>query len=566
MKKNNEYPWYKYYVDMKKNLSVPDVSMYEMIRRTAIKYPHLNAYSYYGSKVTYKTFIRRINTCANAFVRMGVTKKDIVSIVMPNTPEAIICFYALNKIGALINMIHPLSSEEELKFAFNLTGSKYAVVADISYGKVKNIISKTKLEKVIYTSVSESMDPLMKLGYKIKNSQKITSPSGEDTILYSKFLNRSKFVTKLIKSNVKGSDKAVILYSGGTTGKPKGIVLTNKNFNAVALGLLEINKVMGPGVSTLSIMPIFHGFGLGCTFHAVFVSGGHSIILPTFSPRKFDSIILKYKPNTIGCVPSLLEVLYNSKKLVDADLSFLKCVVCGGDSINKKLNKKLDEFFYEHGSEAKVRGAYGMTECTAGVTMTPLEESRFGSVGIPTPETEIKIINPETHKVCSSNEVGEICISGPTVMSEYLNDIEETKNILIKHKDGKLWLHSGDLGYMDKDGFVYFEARLKRMIVSSGYNIYPGQIEQIILEHPYVESCVVVGVPHPYKKEVVKAYIILKKGIVLNSEVKKSIRSHCEKNIASYALPYAYGYRKELPKTKIGKISYTELIKDKEED
>ena len=567
MKKNNQdYPWYKYYKDMKKHIEVEDVSMYEMIRLSASKHPDLTAYNYYGNKVTYKEFIKKINTCASAFFRMGVKNNDVISIIMPNTPEAIICFYALNKLGALVNMIHPLSSEEELKFALNLTESKYALVADIAYSKLKNVKDKTKLEKIVYVSISESMDPLMKIGYKLKTVGKIDSNLTEDTIPYYRFLNRSKYNTKIIKDNGKGEDNAVILHSGGTTGKPKGIVLTNKNFNAVALGLLEVNKVMGPGVSTLSIMPIFHGFGLGCTFHAVLISGGEAIILPTFSPRKFDSIILKYKPNTIGCVPSLLEGLTNSKKLVDADLSFLKCIVCGGDAINEKLNKKLDDFLYDHGSEARVRGAYGMTECTAGVTMSPIEETKLGSAGIPIPDTVIKIINPETHKECKPNEIGEICISGPTVMKEYLNDKEETNNILKKDKDGIIWLHSGDLGSIDEDGFIFFKSRLKRMIVSSGYNIYPNQIEQILLEHPYVESCVAVGVPHPYKKEVVKVYIVLKKGLVLNSEIKKSIRSHCEKNIASYALPYAYGYRKELPTTKIGKVAYRELIKDKEEE
>ena len=200
-----------------------------------------------------------------------------------------------------------------------------------------------------------------------------------------------------------------------------------------------------------------------------------------------------------------------------------------------------------------------MTECSAGCTMMPKHKKKLGSVGVPIPNCYIKIVNPETDEELPYGEIGEICISGPTLMKEYLNEKEETENILRKGKDGKLWLHSGDLGYMDEDGYIFFKARLKRMIVSSGYNIYPGQIEQIILEHPYVEQCIVVGVPHPYKKEVVKAYIVLKKGLVLNSEIKKSIKTHCEKNIAKYALPYAYGYRKELPKTLLGKVAYKEL-------
>ena len=551
---------------VRRHLSYPDVSMYEMVRRCANKYPDLTAYSYYGNSCTYKTYIKKIDTCALAFARLGVKKGDVVSIAMPNTPEAIICFYALNKIGAVINMIHPLSSEEELKFALETTKSKYAVVADIVYGKVKNIKDNLNLEKIIFTPVSESMDPITKIGYKFKTIGKINSALTEDTIPYYRFYNRSKFYNGTVKDTGVGSDVAVMLHSGGTTGKPKCVVLTNKNFNAVALGLLETTQDMGPGVSTLSIMPIFHGFGLACTFHAVNITGGEAIILPTVSPKEFDETILKYKPNTIGCVPSLLEGLPNSKKLKDADLSFLKCIICGGDAISDKLCLKLNEFLYDHGSEAKVRAAFGMTECTAGVTMVPKDKYKVGSIGYPIPDTDVKIIDPDTHKECGVDEVGEICFSGPSVMKEYLNDEEETNNVLKKHKDGKIWMHSGDLGYKDKDGCIFFKTRLKRMIVTSGYNVYPGQIEQIILEHPYVEACAVVGVPHPYKKEVVKAYIVLKEGLVLNSEIKKSIKEHCAKNIAAYALPYAYGYRKELPKTKIGKIAYKELINDKEEE
>ena len=567
MKKNNlEYPWYKYYTDMKKNIDYPDVSLYEMVRRCASKHPGLIAYSYYSKAVTYKNYLKKIDESACAYIRLGVKKGDFVSIISPNTPEAIISFYALNKLGAICNMIHPLSSPEEIKFAINKTKSKYAFVSDVAYHKVKSVLSETTLEKIVYASVSESMDPLMKFAFKLTKGRKLESVSGEESIPYYRFISRAKFHKGVVKDTGKGKDEAVILYSGGTTGKQKAIVLTNKNFNALALSLLEINKVLGPGVSTLSIMPIFHGFGLGCTFHAVNISGGHAIILPSFSPKEFDSIILKYKPNIIACVPSLLEGLTTSKKLRDEDLSFIECVVCGGDAISEKLNKKIDDFLYDHGSIARVRGAYGMSECVAGVTMVPIEESKFGSIGIPAPDAIIKICKPNTLNELPYGEVGEIVINSPTIMKEYLDDERETKNVLKKDKDGNIWLHSGDLGYMDEDGFIFFKSRLKRMIVSSGYNIYPSVVEQIILEHPYVDKCVVVGVPHPYKKEVIKAYIVLKEGLVLNSEIKKSIRSHCEKYIASYSLPYAYGYRKELPVTKLGKVAYRELINDKDEE
>lgn len=560
MSRENNYPWFKYYKDMRSHIEYPDTSMYDLVRRSALKHPANIAYTYFGNKVTYKSFLIKIDTASRAFISIGVKKGDVVSIIMPNTPEAIICFYALNRIGAVCNMIHPLSSEEEFKYDINLTNSKYVIVCDLAYKKLSNIRNDINVFKIIYLPISESMDTITKIGYMITKGRNNIKINDEDVIMYSKFLSNGKSYKEVIKDNGIGSDTAVILHSGGTTGKPKGIVLTNMNFNSLVLSELEINKCLGSGVSILAIMPIFHGFGLGCTFHATMSSGGTAIILPSVNPKKFDETLLKYKPNILACVPSVLEGLTKSKKLKEADLSFIKCIICGGDMLGGELQSRIDKFLSDHGSDTHVRTAYGMTECTAGVTMMPKEEVRNDSIGIPCPDMFIKICEIGTTRECLSGEIGEICISGPTVMKEYINEKEETDNILKKHRDGKVWLHSGDVGYMDSDGFVYFKSRAKRMIVSSGYNIYPGQIEQIILKHPYVEACSVVGVPHPYKKEVVKAYIVLKNGLVLNSEIKKSIKEYCEKNIAAYALPYAYGYRKELPKTKLGKVAYKELM------
>lgn len=560
MSRENNYPWFKYYKDMRSHIEYPDTSMYDLVRRSALKHPANIAYTYFGNKVTYKSFLIKIDTASRAFISIGVKKGDVVSIIMPNTPEAIICFYALNRIGAICNMIHPLSSEEEFKYDINLTNSKYVIVCDLAYKKLSNIRNDINVFKIIYLPISESMDTITKIGYMITKGRNNIKINDEDVIMYSKFLSNGKNYKEVIKDNGIGSDTAVILHSGGTTGKPKGIVLTNMNFNSLVLSELEINKCLGSGVSILAIMPIFHGFGLGCTFHATMSSGGTAIILPSVNPKKFDETLLKYKPNILACVPSVLEGLTKSKKLKEADLSFIKCIICGGDMLGGELQSRIDKFLSDHGSDTHVRTAYGMTECTAGVTMMPKEEVRNDSIGIPCPDMFIKICEIGTTRECLSGEIGEICISGPTVMKEYINEKEETDNILKKHRDGKVWLHSGDVGYMDSDGFVYFKSRAKRMIVSSGYNIYPGQIEQIILKHPYVEACSVVGVPHPYKKEVVKAYIVLKNGLVLNSEIKKSIKEYCEKNIAAYALPYAYGYRKELPKTKLGKVAYKELM------
>ncbi len=561
-KDSREYPWFKYYVDMKKHIDYPDISMYGLIKKASEKYAYNIAYSYYGSKVTYRGLIKRIDNIACAFARLGVKKGTNVTICMPNTPEGIMSFYALNKIGAIANMMHPLSSEEELKYGMQLTDAEYLVVMDMVFPKINNIKDELNLKKIVWVSVSESMDTGMRLGYKLTKGLKVKKPYGENVISWLHFMIGAKYHKEEIIDKGKGSDGAVILHSGGTTGKPKGIFLTNMNFNSLVLSELEINKVLGDKISILAIMPIFHGFGLGCTFHACWSSGGHAIILPSVDPKKFDSTLLKYKPNILACVPSVLETLTYSRKLKEENLSFIKCIICGGDTLNTKLETRIDEFLYDHGSDTKVRTAFGMTECAAGVTMMPLETTRNESIGIPCPDCYIKICKPGTTEELPIGEIGEMCINGPTVMKEYIKEPKETSNMLRLHEDNKIWLHSGDMASMDEEGFVYFKGRIKRMIVSSGYNIYPSQIENIILESPYVKQCVVVGVPHPYKVEVAKAYIVLKDNVELNGDIKKSIRELCEKNISAYALPYAYGYRKELPKTKLGKVAYRDINDD----
>ena len=569
MKKNKvdeNYPWYKYYKNIK-NIDYPNVSMYEMIKESALKYPNKIAYTYYKNKVTYKNLLKRIDEVACAFIRMGIKKGDYVSIIMPNTPEAIICFYALNKISAICNLLHPLYSEEELKYAINITNTKYIVTIDSSYKKVKKIKDSFKnVEKILYIRTNESMDTISSIKYSITKGRKSSLPIEEDTIPYYRFVSRAKFHKSEVKDSGIDNDISVILHSNGTTGNSKAIVLTNLNFNTLAVNEFETNRYLKPGISVLSTIPIFNGYGIGSSIHSILSYGSEIILSPFINSKNIVDMLLKHKPNIIITNPSMLEHIHKSKKLIDEDLSYIKNIICVGESLSQKTIKDMNTFLYDHGSDAKVTSSYGMSECISSAIMMPKNINKPNSIGIPLIGTIVKIVKPNTEIELPYNEVGEICINSKSIMKEYINDKEETKKVLIKHKDGNIYLHSKDLGYMDKDGFIYFKSNIKRLIISNGYKIYPNEIEEIILKHPYVEDCAIVGVPHPYKKEVIKAYIVLKKGLVLNSEIKKSIKEHCEKNIASYALPYAYGYRKELPKTLIGKVSYKELISDNKEE
>lgn len=555
-------PWHEYYDDIPTHLEYPKVSIYELIEETALKYPNNYAYEYFGQTITYKEFIKKIRTVASAFRKIGVKKKDRVTICMANTPSAIISFYAVNMIGATANMVHPLSSENEILLYLKASESKFLLTIDIAYDKISKIIDKTSLEKVIISAPSDDLGPIKSTLYWFFKGRKIKIKKDDKSIFFKDFYQLGNSNEDNLLNPSLYNEEAVILYSGGTTGDPKGITLSNMNFNALAMQCNVMCATAKEKDSILAIMPIFHGFGLGVCIHTVLYIGMKCILIPDFSARKFGSLIKKYKPNFIVGVPTLFEALLKNNSLRKNDLSSVRCVISGGDNLSIELKKKVDTFLKEHGSKTTIREGYGLTECVGASCLTPNNHYQEGSIGIPMPDTTYKIVKIGTHDELPPNEDGEICINGPTVMMGYLNDESETAQVLRKHEDGKMWLHTGDIGNIDEKGFVYFKQRLKRMIVSSGYNLYPSYIENVINTHPAVLTSTVIGIDHPYKVQVAKAFIVLKDGYKSNHSMKKSIKEHCEKNLAKYSLPYEYEFRTSIPKTKIGKVAYLELEKE----
>ena len=563
LKLSDEKPWLAFYKEgVSANLKYSSSSMVGYLLESVARYPEDIAYEYYGGQVTYRDFYENIKRTAQSLKSQGIQKGDKVTICMPNTPSAITMFYAINMVGAIAAMVHPLSAENEIENYLNESDSKLLFVLDLVYDKVRNIIDNTNVKKVVIGSVGDNLKPIKKILYKYKSRGKVPKIELTDDIMtWNEFLNYGYDYEGDVVVLTKENDPAVILYSGGTSGNPKGILLSNKNFNALALQCALMVEQTGEGVSILAVLPIFHGFGLGVCVHTPLCCGMKLILVPDFGPKVLIKTLTKYQPNIICMVPTLFEQLSESK-LGKKDLEFLKCAVCGGDYMSADLKNKVDKYLHEHGSEAEVRIGYGLTEASAATCLTPTGGYREGSVGIPFPDTLYKIVKPGTYDEVKPGEDGEICINGPTVMLGYLNNPKETIKTLQKHDDGKTWLHTGDIASMDKDGFVYYKQRIKRMIVSSGYNVYPSYIEQIINSHPAVFTSVVIGIPHPHKVEVAKAYIVLKEDVKYSKEIEKSIKEHCEKNLAKYALPYQYEFRDDLPKTLIGKVAYRELEKE----
>ncbi len=567
LNKNKDVP--SSYLDMYGNvpthLDYPDISLHEMLYEACQKYPHYIALEYFHKTLTYKKFYEKVEKAAKALKEIGVKEHDRVTICMPNTPEAIILFYGINMIGAVASMIHPLSSVNEIEFYMDAADSKYILTVSMFADKVIEAAKLVNAKKIIVSEISDGMYGIMKQALniyeKVNNyiNKKEKEPIIYDDVVISwtDFLNLATKYEGNYKVKGKGRDEAVILYSGGTTGKPKGVRLSNLNFNA--LGMQSFLMADGaPGKSVLVILPIFHGFGLGVSIHTELINGMKCVLIPQFKPADFAKLIKRYKPYFLTGVPTMYEALTQNQD----NSNYLKCVhncICGGDILQPELRTKVNNYLKEHGSNAQIRVGYGLTESTAACILTPNYYFKMGALGIPFPDTYVKIVKPGTRKECKNNRTGEICISGPTVMLGYLNEPEETSHTLVKHEDNKLWLHTGDLGYKDENGVVFFKSRLKRMIVTSGYNIYPNYMEKIIVEHPAIENCVVVGIPHPYKKQVPVACIVLKDDFEPSDELINDIKIYCSKSIAKYAMPYRYEFIKSVPKTIVGKVNFKKL-------
>ena len=536
-------------------------TMFEKVKKVAEEHPTFIAYDFMGSSTNYREFVRQIEKCAKALRMIGVREDDKVTIAMPNCPQALIMFYAANLAGAITNMVHPLSSEEELVFYINNVKSEIILTLDQFYNKIEAIRDRTTLKNVIIARIRDALSKPLRYGYMLTEGRKIQKiPSTAPVMMWNNFmsLGSSKFFQPDIKR--KSDDPAVILYSGGTTGVNKGILLTNKNFNALSQQIIASNPMFQLGDKVLAVMPIFHGFGLGVSIHSFLSNGGRCVLVPRFTPKSYAKDLVKHKCNFVAGVPTLFEALLRLPDLKKANLSFLKGVYSGGDSLSIELKKKLDKFLYEHHAVIQVREGYGTTETVTACCLTPTNFFKEGSIGIPLPDVYIKIVKPGTDEELPYGEEGEILLAGPTVMKEYIGHPEETAQTLrVSETDGLTWVYTGDLGVMDTDGFVYFKGRAKRMIVTSGYNVYPAQLENIFDASELVSMSCVIGVPDEMRVERVKAFIVLKKDVPPTEGTKKAILDYASKHIAKYAMPREIEFRDELPKTLVGKVAYRVL-------
>ncbi len=553
------------------HLEYPEMTMFEMVRQAAENAPDMPAYEFFNKKTSYRRFIAKIERTARALLAEGVNAGDAVTICMPNTPQALDAFYAINRIGAVANMVHPQSAVNEIAFYLSLTKSRYILTFDLFYENVKSAVEKVGYPvQVIVTRMQDELPPHMALAFSAtKGRAAMKFPGRDGGILWKKFLQKGegKNAPKLPEISFDKNRTSVILYSGGTSGIPKGIRLSDFNFNALSCQAAEaIGVDLGAGRTMLSCMPVFHGFGLGINIHTILTHGAECILMPAFNIKSYAEMMIRKKPNFLAGVPTIFEALLHMPQLDGKDLSFLMGMFCGGDSLSVELKKKVDTFLREHNARIQVREGYGLTECVTASCLTPRDEYREGSIGIPFPDTLYCIVKPGTDEELPRGEEGEIIISGPTVMLGYYDNPSENAETLRTLSDGRIWMYSGDLGYMDEDGFVYFRQRLKRMIITNGYNVYPSILENAIDAVPEVAYSCVIGVPDRKRMHRIRAYVVPRDGIEGDDALKQKIMDEMRLHVAAYALPREIIFRKELPKTLVGKVAYRKLEEEAENE
>jgi long-chain acyl-CoA synthetase len=553
-------PWLKYYEQgVPEKIPYPDVTLYQRLMQSVQKYPNVIAYDFMGTMGTYQKLGEEIDHFAQALVDIGVKAGDVVTISMPTAPNGIVPIYALNKIGAVASMIHPLSPAPQIKMYLNISKSKYAITLDAFYGEFKKILHETSVQKLILGSISDCLSGIMKPLFWLAKGRKIAKVPPDPQVLWYKDLMAKNYSHKVDPVG-KTDDLAIILYSGGTTGIPKGIMLSNKNMIAEGMQVSYWGR-LNSSDSILAILPIFHGFGLGVCVNAAFMAGCKSILVPTFTPETVAGLVKKKRPTFLIGVPTLFEALASNPKFAQSDLSCLKATFSGADTLPRSTKEKFEQVVKNGGGNVKLLEGYGLTEAVTAIMAMPLNEYREGSIGVPFPDMSAKIVKMGTIDEVAVGEEGEICLNGPAVMLGYLNAPDETAKTLQKHADGKIWLHTGDVGYMDKDGFFYFKLRQKRMLKVSGVNVYPTHVEEVLRKHPDIEAVCIIGVPDKSQISRVKAFVVLKDKSKATEETKKSIMDYSMSQLLKWESPREIEFRDELPKTLVGKIAFNELEK-----
>lgn len=556
-------PWLKYYAQKYIDQTLPTLSAFDFVCHRNQNHLNDTALDYYGRKFTYADLIVNVKKTAAALRGVGVKKGDIVTVVSVMTPEVIALFYAADMIGATLNLVDPRYSVEGIHEYIEEVDSHLLVCLNVVYERCRQAAKRTNVEKVIVLSPADSLPPVMAVGYKLTTPDK--NKYASNVIRWKQFIKGGEGQSTAAEP-YDPDHACVVVHTGGTTGSPKGVMLTDDCFNGIALQFQAYPKLFHRGQKLMNVMPPFIAYGFACGIHLPLVLGFTVIIIPNLDPAKLGSLVLKHKPEHMFGVPTHYQQLAADPKLRDKDLSFIINYAAGGDSLSRGAEQTVNDFLAAHGARYPIAKGYGMTEVSSAATVAAGLDNKPGSVGIPMVNTIIAAFEPGTDRELPIGERGELCISGPCLMKGYYNKPEETAILLRRHPDGRVWAHTGDMGYLDEDGFVYLDSRIKRMIIRhDGFKVFPSMIENVVSRHPAVHQCSVVGCTDKDHTQgrLPFVYIVLKADITAKKkQVIRELERMCAEELPEYVQPVAYKFISSMPMTPVGKVDYRQLEAD----
>ena len=556
-------PWLKYYDQKFIDQTLPALSAFEYVCQRSKNHLNDTALEYYGRKFTYADLIVNVKKTAAALRGAGVKKGDIITVVSIMTPEIIALFYAADMMGATLNLVDPRYSVEGIREYIEEVDSHLLVCLNVVYERCRQAAKRTNVEKVIVLSPADSLPPVMAVGYKLTTPDK--NKYASNVIRWKQFIKGGEGQSTAAEP-YDPDHACVVVHTGGTTGSPKGVMLTDDCFNGIALQFQAYPKLFHRGQKLMNVMPPFIAYGFACGIHLPLVLGFTVIIIPNLDPAKLGSLVLKYKPEHMFGVPTHYQQLAADPKLRDKDLSFIINYAAGGDSLSRGAEQTVNDFLAAHGARYPIAKGYGMTEVSSAATVAAGLDTKPGSVGIPMVTTIIAAFEPGTDQELPIGQRGELCISGPCLMKGYYNKPEETAILLRRHPDGRVWAHPGDMGYLDEDGFVFLDSRIKRMIIRhDGFKVFPSMIENVVSRHPAVHQCSVVGCTDKdhVQGRLPFVYIVLKADTTAKKkQVIRELERMCAEELPEYVQPVAYKFISSMPMTPVGKVDYRQLEAD----
>lgn len=566
-------PWQKYYSKEAINASIPELTAYQYMVSQNEDNLSTKAIMYYGKKISYKNYIDMIDETARRLYNLGITEGEVVTVMSVANPELEVLFYALNKLGAVINLIDVRSDYKQIKKYLMEVKSSEVVVMDNFLPEFDKCMEDEDIDNIVENVITLSPYNSVLFPFNVLAEKKSRK---EDNTLYSKIdeiKKKNKYMTWNDLMSVhkyryprypryKKNMVAALVHTGGTTGVPKTVKLSNENFNAMAIQYKSLNANYNKGDTFLNGIVPFVAYGIVVTIHMPMCLGMTNIIAPILSPKEFTEFMIKYKPNHTITVPTYVEHFVHDRKADSMNWKCLKNLGIGGDYFPEQSEIYVNEFLKNHGSSSIAEKGYGMTEnsSTAGVCLVGVNKTN--SLGIPLPLNTYGIFERGTDKELKYGEEGEICITGPTEMLGYLDNEEEEGKVIKIHSDGKKWIHSEDVGIIDEDGFLFFKGRYKRLIPHGGFKLYPSYIEGVIMKHPDIDNCCVISIPDKVYGASPEAHVVIKKDSMSElKKLKEELIKLCQDKLPSYSQPEDFIFEEDLPLTSVGKVDYKKVEK-----